>query len=104
MFRIEENELGDKLFDFGCVLGRFIYLMDAYVDLKKDIKKQKYNPLMRYTREQILPMLNVQMAQCMDLFEKLPVTKDKDLCENILYSGVWIKAEIINQQEAKNRH
>lgn len=104
MFRYEESETGDALFDFGFALGRFIYLMDACADLKNDIKKQKYNPLIRYTREQIIPMLNVQMAQCMDLFEQLPVRKDRDLCENILYSGVWSKAELIMQREAKKHH
>lgn len=104
LFRYEETELGDRLFDFGCALGRFIYLMDAFVDLKKDIKKQKYNPLVRYTGEQILPMLDIQMAQCAELFSLLPVRKDKDLCENILYSGVWSKAELIKIKEANKRH
>lgn len=104
LFRFEETELGEKLYDFGCALGRFIYLMDAFADLKKDIKQQKYNPLVRYSREQILPMLQLQMAQCTELFNELPVDKDKDLCENILYSGVWTKAEIMKQQEAKKRH
>ncbi len=104
LFRFEENGLGDKLYEFGCALGRFIYLMDAFVDLKKDIKHQQYNPLVRYSREQILPMLHLQMAQCTELFSELPVSKDKDLCENILYSGVWTKAEIIKEQEAKKRH
>ena len=104
LFRYEENEIGDALFDFGFALGRFIYLMDAYADLKSDIKKQKYNPLIRYTRDEISPMLNAQMAQCVDLFERLPVKKDRDLCENILYSGVWTKAEMIMQQEAKKHH
>ncbi len=104
LFRFEETDLGEKLYDFGCALGRFIYLTDAFVDLKKDIKHQKYNPLVRYSREQILPMLQLQMVQCTQLFDALPVEKDKDLCENILYSGVWTKIEIMKQQEAKMRH
>lgn len=104
LFRFDESEVCECLYDFGCALGRFIYLMDAYADLKQDLKRQKYNPLIRYTREQIMPMLNLQMAQCTHLFQSLPIQKDKDLCENILYSGVWTKAEIINQQEAKKRH
>ncbi len=104
LFRYEESETGDLLFDFGCALGRFIYLMDAYADLKNDIKKKKYNPLIRYTRSEIIPMLNAQMAQCVDLFSLLPMKCDKDLCENILYSGVWTKSEILMQQEARKRH
>ena len=104
LFRYEETALGDQLFDFGCALGRFIYLMDAFADLKKDLKHQKYNPLVRYTRQQILQMLEIQMAQCTELFSLLPVEKDKDLCENILYSGVWSKAELMNEQEANKRH
>ena len=104
LFRFDDSDVSEQLYDFGCALGRFVYLMDAYVDLKNDIRHQKYNPLIRYKREDILPMLHIQMAQCVDLFRLLPVSKDKDLCENILYSGVWTKAEMMKQQEAKKRH
>ena len=104
LFRFDDSDVSEQLYDFGCALGRFVYLMDAYVDLKNDIRHQKYNPLIRYKREDILPMLHIQMAQCVDLFRLLPVQKDKDLCENILYSGVWTKAEMMKQQEAKKRH
>ena len=85
-------------------MGRFIYLMDAFTDLKADIKKQKYNPLICYTKAEIDPMLHIQMAQCVDLFQQLGIEKDRALCENILYSGVWTKSEIIKQQETKKRH
>ncbi len=103
LFRFDDSEVSEKLYDFGCALGRFVYLMDAYVDLKSDIKRRKYNPLVRYKREEIMPMLDIQMAQCVALFDLLPVQKDKDLCENILYSGIWTKAEMMKQQEAKKR-
>ena len=38
-----------ELYDFGFTLGKFIYILDAAVDLNADIKKQKYNPLIRYS-------------------------------------------------------
>lgn len=77
------------LFSFGSKLGRFIYLMDAAVDLKKDIKREKYNPLVAVPSERHEEILRLLMADCAQDFDALPLLRDKGLMENILYSGVW---------------
>lgn len=41
----EKDFWSDSLRKFGFSLGRFIYLMDAAMDYKKDRRKQNYNPL-----------------------------------------------------------
>ena len=30
------------------------------------------------------------MAKCTEAFERLPLVQDKDILDNILYSGVWV--------------
>lgn len=84
---------------FGDKLGRFIYLMDAAVDLKKDIKKERYNPLLFIPSERHEELLQLLMADCTEAFDQLPILKDKELMENILYSGVWTRFLAAQQGE-----
>ena len=78
----------------GAALGRYIYLLDAVNDLKADIKKQRYNPLIAQMETDFTPMLTVMMAECTKEFEKLPIERDKHILQNILYSGVWQKYRV----------
>lgn len=103
LFRYRDDFWGDSLYRMGDALGRFIYFMDAYEDLKKDIRKKHYNPL-----RSIMPqdnyedlckdVLTMSLADCTYEFEQLPIVQDADLIRNILYSGVWAK---YNQMHAK---
>ncbi len=79
------------LHDFGFSLGRFIYIMDAAVDLLDDIKKKRYNPLITIPSVQHEDILRLQMVQTAACFERVEVPRNKELLENILYSGVWTK-------------
>ncbi len=99
IFVPEGHPENDLLYDFGLKLGRFIYLMDAAVDLKKDIQQEKYNPLVLIPTERHERMLTLLMADCAEAFSKLPVLRDKELMENILYSGVWSAYPAHNQGE-----
>ena len=88
-----EDLWAPTLRQMGTALGRFIYLNDAAVDYRKDLKNGKYNPFIamqtgeNYDRwEQYLVLA---MARCTESFEKLPLVQDKKLLDNILYSGVW---------------
>ncbi len=76
---------------FGDKLGRFIYLMDAAVDLKKDIRRERYNPMVFVDSARHEAILQVLMADCAEAFSRLPLNKDRALMENILYSGVWAR-------------
>jgi hypothetical protein len=73
----------------GAALGRFIYLLDASNDLRADIKKQRYNPLVAQTQRDFTPLLTMMMAECTAAFDKLPITRDSGVLRNVLYSGVW---------------
>ncbi len=77
----------------GLALGRFIYLADAAVDYKKDLRRHKYNPFIAMGMEENWEAwdeyLVLAMGRCTQYYEKLPLVQDKKLLDNILYSGVW---------------
>lgn len=85
----------------GFFLGKFIYLMDAYEDIRKDIKTNNYNPFFdAYKRlgretfdEYAKKVLLMMMADCTKEFERLPIVDNAELIRNILYAGVWTKFE-----------
>lgn len=87
-------------------LGEFIYIMDAVVDLDRDIKKGRYNPLAALrgegkTDEHFLELLTVIIGECTIAFEKLPLVENDDIMKNILCSGVWTRYEF--EQAKKHR-
>ena len=79
----------------GMALGRFIYLADAMEDYPADVKKGRYNPFIAMgageNPKQWDEYLVMAMGRCTDYYERLPLVQDKDLLDNILYSGVWTK-------------
>lgn len=90
-----------QLHAFGDKLGRFIYLMDAVVDLKEDIKAERYNPLVAVDSSRHEEILEVMMADCTQAFLELPMIRDQELMENILYSGVWTSYQAKRKGENK---
>lgn len=103
IFVFREDEYAEKLREFGRSLGKFIYIMDACLDLKSDIKNQRYNPMIMSSSENFRDILNLLMADCTGNYKQLPIEKDKKLIENILYSGVWSKYEA-EKKKTKEAH
>lgn len=103
VFAGTQTDCGEKLFAFGKSLGKAIYLMDAVVDLKADLKKERYNPLIRtdfQTAEQILSLL---LADCMEKYRALPTHADGAILENVLLSGVWTAYETQKKEGERRR-
>ena len=77
----------------GHALGRFIYLADAAMDYRADRRKHKYNPYLAMGTGEDWPRweeyLVLAMGRCTAAYERLPLVQDKDILDNILYSGVW---------------
>ena len=106
LFRYRNDYWADELRRMGDALGRFIYFMDAYDDLPKDVRRGKFNPLKPMMdapdfEELCKQALTMMLADCADAFEGLPVLKDADLIRNILYSGVWARYLYIQDRKAK---
>lgn len=89
----EEDLWAEDLRQTGQALGRFIYLADAAADYKKDLRRHKYNPFIAMGTGENWPQweeyLVLAMGRCTQYFEKLPLVQDKNILDNILYSGVW---------------
>ena len=92
-----EDLWADALSEMGHALGRFVYLLDAMADYRRDEKKKKYNPFLAMGEGRDLAKwedyLVLEMAQCTEAFERLPLVQDKPLLDRILYSGVWMEFE-----------
>ena len=78
----------------GFYLGKFIYILDAYDDVEKDMEKGNYNALTSlYQMDEFEPrcieMMNFVLAECTSQFEMLPCLEDVEILRNILYAGVW---------------
>lgn len=110
LFVEQEDHWSPVLWDMGFFLGQFIYLQDAAVDLRKDAKKGRYNPLLLLHggRERPLaefePMLLMVAGQCAVAFDRLPLVQDAPLLRNILYEGIWTRYhETRSRQEQKEK-
>ena len=93
VFVWREDRWQEPLYRLGDNLGRFIYLLDAAVDLEKDAYKDSYNPLRKYygldNEERFRDILKIFLADAVIQFDFLPLVKDVDLMKNILCSGLW---------------
>ena len=91
----EEDLWAPTLRQMGMALGRFIYLADAAVDYHRDLKKKQYNPFLAMGMAEDWnaweEYLVLAMSRCTDAYERLPLVQDKDILDNILYSGVWLE-------------
>ena len=102
----EEDLWASVLRQMGNALGRFIYLLDASLDYREDLKKGKYNPYVAMGLgedwKRWEDYLVLTMARCTDYYERLPLVQDKALLDNILYSGVWINYRAKRKEADQN--
>ena len=97
LFVFRHDEWEAALRKIGFFLGKFIYLMDSYEDVEKDIAAGTYNPFKEaYQKDSLFAensrhLLTLMMAECSREFEKLPILLHVDILRNILYSGVWCR-------------
>ena len=106
IFAYKDDEWSASLKEMGFYLGKFIYLIDAYEDVEKDIKinsfnlfKDKYQDINFDTY--IQDLLGLMISSCANAFETLPIFEYRDILRNILYSGIWTKYEIIKERKGK---
>lgn len=105
IFIYKEDEYSPALRKATSELGRFIYVMDAWDDLKDDIEKERYNPLTFLSPESVEPSLMMLMASCAETLFTLPINKNRRIIENIVYSGVWLRyAAKKNRESGKQKN
>ena len=104
----KEDEWEQGLRRMGFFLGKFIYLLDAYDDVEKDVKNGCYNPfsemyIMETFEADVRQILIMMLAEACKEFEKLPIIEYTDILRNILYSGVWCRFETISRKRREVR-
>lgn len=110
LFDCRQDRWGPALREMGFWLGQFIYLQDACLDLEKDAKKGRYNPLLAMHGGKVRPqadfepMLLMLAGQCYQAFDRLPLVQDSAILENILRDGIWTRYhESRSAQEHKEK-
>ena len=93
LFVWKEDSFQEILRSFGFYLGKYIYLLDAYVDLEEDRKKGCYNPFVKMAAsedfdERAGMILDGTRKMAIVEFEKLPCEQDLEILRNILYEGI----------------
>lgn len=106
LFVWKEDRWSPLLRQMGSCLGRYIYLLDALLDLPEDVSSNSYNPFRdRYqkglNKTDYLPVLKMLMGECTNAMEQLPLVQDLALLRNILYAGVWTGYYRSNKQADK---
>lgn len=109
LFDYKQDIWSPYLKRFGFYLGKFIYIMDAYLDLEDDKNCGHYNPLMNLSLtmncdsfdQTCRSLLELMMGNACHEFEKLPLEQDVEILRNILYAGVWRKYDFYMQKKSK---
>ena len=110
IFSWKDDIWAEELHCLGFYMGKFIYLMDAYEDLEKDLRKKEYNPFEAMVKNNPKDfdtlsklILTSMMSECSKSFERLPILRHASIIRNILYSGVWSKYEYVQAKKKKRR-
>ena len=108
LFNWKQDSWSKSLHCMGYYMGKFIYIIDAYDDIKKDERTGNYNPLLFLKREspkefETFVKLNLTslMTECAKSFERLPIVDNVDILRNIIYSGVWTRYEYLQLKGKK---
>ena len=114
---MRQDEWQDELSGLGFYLGKFIYILDAYDDIERDIKKHNFNPLIKRFAssdgndiisknslyEWCREVLTMLAAECAKHFEMLPIVEHAAILRNILYSGIWTAFYNISDKRGINQ-
>ena len=105
MFLYKKDHWEQSLRKVGFYLGKFIYFIDAYDDMKKDEEKSLYNPFNKLNienkKEYASSLLMLNLSLLSNEIEKLPLVQDKGLIDNIIYSGMLNKFD--NEENTNER-
>ena len=99
---------------FGYLLGRYIYLCDAFDDVRDDFKKNNYNPLLlirndyhckdeisdeyyNSIKEYVRDSINFTLGELAEVYVRLDFKMYKSIIDNIIYLGLKNVYELIEQ-------
>lgn len=103
----QDSKTGKVLKWIGYNIGKWLYIIDAFDDIEKDIKKKNYNPLLvqfgfkdqdikafkESIRQRVEFNLIYTLSEITKGYELMNLSKNKGLIENIIYMGMLRKTE-----------
>lgn len=108
----DNDDLRNKLYHFGYFLGKWIYIIDAFDDLQKDIEDNKFNPInVLYNKknekydtikDNVKSITDMTLLNCgyslSELINSLDFNKNKDILDNIINLGIINKYNLIDNK------
>jgi len=113
-FYYKDAPFKENLYWLGYNLGKWIYIIDAYDDLEKDIKSDSFNAInslfnlekldfksfSKIIKPRINYILTTCAEQCLKNLNSLPLIKNEDILYNILELGLMEKMNsVFNESE-----
>lgn len=103
LFVFRSDRWEPTLRQMGLALGRFLYVMDAAMDLEDDAGWGSYNPFASRLGQEngayFTALLRMLLGECVLAFDRLPLVQDADILKNILCVGVWAQFDRKYKQE-----
>ena len=122
---------GENLRTLGFYLGKFIYILDAFDDVEKDIEKGRFNPFSEMFKADgkigseadkiddssdvdkqnnemsgfelwVKQLLMMIAAEMAKAYERLPIVEETGILRNIIYSGIWTRYFSICERRHKD--
>lgn len=109
---LDKAERHEDLKRFGYLLGRYIYLCDAFDDVREDCRKGNYNPLLiefkadknmqeipdavyEKMKEYVKNNVNFTLGDLAETYVRLNIKAYKPIVDNIIYLGLRSVYELI---------
>lgn len=97
IFSYKNDNYQKDLRNIGFNIGKYIYILDAYEDLEKDIKKGRYNPFIEYKdnkqelKIKVDKLISTSLGYLAQSIDNLDIKINLNIIENIIYSGVYLR-------------
>jgi hypothetical protein len=112
---VESEDRRKVLGWLGYNIGKWIYILDAWDDLEKDIKSRSYNPIVTQfqydggdldefrakIKERLDFSLTYSLSECEKAYALLGAVKNTGILDNIIYSGFIVKTDKVLQGRCK---
>ena len=111
--QLDNGEKNADLKRFGYLLGRYIYLCDAFDDVKDDFNKNNYNPLLliennksddnlsdeyyNNIKQYVKDSVNFTLGELAEVYVRLDLKMYKSIIDNVIYLGLKNVFELIEQ-------
>ncbi len=99
---LQLNKSVDGLYDFGYLIGRWVYLIDAVDDYDKDKKSGNFNPFLScddFCYQKASESLNLTVGQAINVLKKIQVKRFEKIINNILYDGLHSSMKFVIERK-----